>query len=430
MPEFGDQNAACFFAQLCVAIQEYEEIRPCSARAHVRGRAESDICPVHYHAETSIMEPDKGLGSSVRRRVVDDNHLSDSGRPQTAHDSGWRQGSGVIADDDNRNRVHQDYLGGADAVSAAVPASPPLISVLTVNFNSSSLLRRCLDALARSTIADRLQIIVVDNSSSDFDVAEFHNRYPVVTFLPQAANLAYTGGNNVAFREATGEFILMLNPDTEVEPEALENAISHFRGDPSLIGVGAYLIGRDGKLQRYYRRLPTLRDLPAVLFEPIFGKTRRGRRYLMLDESFEDPTVVEQPPGAFFMFRRVGSTSLALLDSGYFNFFSDVELCRRLLKSGRIEVFPDVRSFHHRAGAGVGTRNPRARLRLYHDFVWGLERYLGVQLTVPQRLYLAALTHAYLVTRVIALALRSPLYVPAALATLIKGIKRQPPSYR
>ncbi len=314
-------------------------------------------------------------------------------------------------------------------MSVAVPASSPLISILIVNFNSSALLRRCLDALARSTIAERLQIIVVDNASADFDVDAFREGYRGTTLLPQTTNLTYTGGNNVAFEQATGDLVLLLNPDTEVDPGALENALGHFQTDPSLVGLGAYLVGPDGQLQRYYRRLPTVRDLPSLLFERFFGRTRRGRRYLMLDESFSKPTLVEQPPGAFLMFRRTAVRSDALLDSAYFNFFSDADLCRRLLKEGQIVVFPDVRCFHLRAGAGVGTKDPVARLRLYHDFIWGLHRYFGARPATAE-LYLAILAYAYLLTRAVTQVIRSPGAIKPAFNTWISWLWHKPPTYR
>ena len=180
----------------------------------------------------------------------------------------------------------------------------PAISVLIVNYNSSALLRDALDALARSTISDRLEVIVVDNASADFDLMAMTNAYPDVSFISEPTNTTYTGGNNRAFEQATAELILMLNPDTRVEPEALERAVMHMDAEPHLAALSAYLIGPDGELQRYYRRLPRLRDVPVMLFEPIFARTARGRRFLMLDESFDQPTPVEDPPGAFILCRR------------------------------------------------------------------------------------------------------------------------------
>lgn len=316
-------------------------------------------------------------------------------------------------------------------MSVSFPASNgarPVLSILIVNFNSTNVLRDCLDAIAGSTIADRLETIVVDNASADFDVEVLKSRYPWVTWLPQATNTTYTGGNNIAFEHSSADLILMLNPDTRVEPEALERAVAHMNASPDLAGLGAYLIGPNGQLQRYYRRLPKLPDLPVMLFEPIFRGTRRGRRFLMLDEPFDHPTPVENPPGAFTLLRR-SAVGVQLLDPGYFNFVSDLELCERLKRSGRVVVFEDVRCHHLRAGAGVGTRDPRLRLLLYQDLTWGLRRYFGQRSAGPGRLLLTALLTAYWLARLGRLVVTRISLVPSAVARASASLSGQAPRY-
>lgn len=304
----------------------------------------------------------------------------------------------------------------------------PLLSVLIVNFNSTPLLEECLAALKGSTIADRLEIIVVDNSSVDFELKPMKVAHPSVIFLPQDRNTTYTGGNNLAFERSTADLVLMLNPDTRVEPEALERAVARMREEPDLAGLSAYLIGADGNLQRYYRRLPTFGDLPVMLFEPIFRNTRRGRCYLMLDESFSGVTPVEDPPGAFILSRR-GALGGYLLDPAYFNFVSDLELCDRLGRAGRLVVFDDVRCYHLRAGAGVGTGDPAARLRLYQDFTWGLRRYFSPRLNIFGRMALNALLGCYWAARVGRTSLRTISMAGRSLAVAAEALSGRPPRY-
>jgi GT2 family glycosyltransferase len=251
---------------------------------------------------------------------------------------------------------------------------PPEVSVLIVNFRSTGLLRGCLRSLRASTIADRLEVIVVDNASPDFDAAAMGSEFPEVTFLPQDHNTTFTGGTNIAFAMATGRFILMLNPDTRLEPDALARAVMRLEEEPQLAGVTARLQEESGELQRYYRRLPRLVDVPAVLMARLFDRTVIGRRYLMADETFESSTLVEQPAGAFIFMRRSVCPE-PLLDPGYFNLFSDVELCRRVRAHGAIRMEPDIRCFHVRGGAGLGTKEPEGRSLIHQDYVWGVRRY-------------------------------------------------------
>lgn len=301
------------------------------------------------------------------------------------------------------------------------------ISVLVVNFNSTSLLRECLASLAASTIASRLETIVVDNASHDFDVVDFVARYPWVHWLPQPTNTTCTGGNNIAFHHAKGDLILMLNPDTRVEPEAIERALRHLQDDDQLVAVGAFFIGPDGEIQRNYRRLPALADLPVLLFERVFKETRLGRRFLMADEEFAGPTVVEHCAGAFLLIRRSGLTA-GLLDPAYFNLLSDVDLSRRLNAIGNITVFPDVRCHHLGGGGGMNTIDPRLRLRLHHDFTWGLRRYFSGQGAIAQ----LALTFGlllYWVSRTVNVSLRSPRAFPNAVAVAVRAVAGAAPKY-
>ncbi len=304
----------------------------------------------------------------------------------------------------------------------------PILSILVVNFNSTPLLRGCLDAIANSTIADHLETIVVDNASGDFDSEALNAEYPWVRWMPQATNTTYTRGNNLAWERSTADLVLLLNPDTRVEADALERALAHMEASPDLAALGAYLIGPDGRLQRYYRRLPRLADLPVLLFERAFQRTRRGRRFLMSDEDFAQPTNVEDIPGAFILFRRAAAGAPPL-DPGYFNFVSDLDLCDRLNKVGRVVVFPDVRCHHLRAGAGVGTADPRQRLRLYHDMTWGVRRYFSsrggfVTSTVVQLLLIA-----YWATRVARLAAGHPMLLWSGFRHAIAAIAGRAPRY-
>ena len=304
----------------------------------------------------------------------------------------------------------------------------PVISVLIVNYNSSALLRDALDALVRCSISDRLEVIVVDNASADFDLTTMTNGYPSVSFIAEPVNTTYTGGNNRAFEQATADLILMLNPDTRVEPEALERAVMHMEAEPHIAAMSAYLMGPDGQLQRYYRRLPRLRDVPVMLFEPIFAETARGRHFLMLDESFDQPTPVEDPPGAFILCRR-SALEGRLLDPSYFNFVSDLELCERLGRSGQIKVYPDVRCHHQRAGAGVGTTDLAKRLRLYHDFTWGIRRYFRSRTGSVGWVGLQLMVIGYWLTRGAWVVARRPALAGRAMATATAAVTGRPPDY-
>lgn len=310
----------------------------------------------------------------------------------------------------------------------ATGRAAPQLSVLIVNFNSSVLLRKCLDSLLASTIADQLETIVVDNASDDFDADAMSDAYPWVRWLPQDTNLTYTGGNNLAFEHSHADFVLMLNPDTRVEPQALERALNHMDSTPDLAALGAYLIGPDGRLQRYYRRLPSTTDIPVLLFQPLFRLSKGGRRFLMLDEHFDEETIVPHSAGAFLFLRRE-SLNGRLLDPGYYNLLSDLDLSRTLNEIGRIVVFKDVRCDHVGGGAGMKARDPANMLRLYHDFTWGIRRYFSRESNPLGRGFLNLALVVYWVARAGWLVIKKPQLTPLTAATAWHALLGKPPRY-
>lgn len=301
------------------------------------------------------------------------------------------------------------------------------MSIIIVNYESTELLRRCLASVAASSAFRQTQTIVVDNATGGFDPEAMVAAYPRVVWLPQTLNQTFTGGCNVGYERATGDFVLLLNPDTQLEPDALANALARFGAPQPPAAQGAYLLNDDGSLQRYYRRLPASLDIPVVLLGPLLAWTRRGKRYLMAEDLFEGVTAVEQPPGAFLMARR-DMLGDRLLDPRYFNYLSDVDLCRRLRRHGPIVVGDDVRVRHARGGAGVGTDDPGAQLRLRHDLTWGVRQYFHGA-SWPSRVYLEAWLRVFWTLRLGQIALRRPRWLGRALGVARRALSGEAPTY-
>jgi len=275
---------------------------------------------------------------------------------------------------------------------------------------------------------DKAEVIVVDNASPDFDVDDLRAAFPAVVFLPQESNTTYTKGNDIAASAARGEYILLLNPDTIIASDAIERGVAVLDAEPGLAAITARLLNPDGSLQRYYRRLPTLRDLPAFLLPPVFGHTPRGRRYLMLDDPFDRPTEVGQPPGAFIMLRR-SSAPDPLLDPRYLNYGSDIALCRALLKNGAIEYRPEVQCVHERGAAGVRTTDVRERLRLHHDLTWGARLYFAEDASVLGRIYLESWLVVFWVGRVAQILITRPRRTFDAIGVALRALRGLRPAY-
>ena len=128
------------------------------------------------------------------------------------------------------------------------------LAVVIVNYNTRDLLHACLMALYASTIP--LEIIVVDNHSQDGSAAMVAQNFPAVYLLALDENTWFCGGNNRGIAVAQAPYVLMLNPDTEIAPDACEQMLSVLKANPQLAGVTGRLVYPTGEGQQTCSRLP------------------------------------------------------------------------------------------------------------------------------------------------------------------------------
>ena len=112
----------------------------------------------------------------------------------------------------------------------------PLISVISVNYNGYALTCAMVESLRRH-VTSPLEIIVVDNGSARDEAAMLRERYPEIKALRSERNLGFAGGNNLGFAAATGDYLLLLNNDTEVEDDTLHYLCETLAGNPAIGAV-------------------------------------------------------------------------------------------------------------------------------------------------------------------------------------------------
>ena len=100
-----------------------------------------------------------------------------------------------------------------------------LVSIIVLNYNAGDLLLNCIKSIKESSY-ENIEIIVVDNISSDGSQIKCQKKYPEIKLIQNKENLGYCGGNNIGIQASKGEFIVILNPDTVVEPNWLDELIS------------------------------------------------------------------------------------------------------------------------------------------------------------------------------------------------------------
>lgn len=258
---------------------------------------------------------------------------------------------------------------------AGVDHNDPMeVSIIIVNWNTRDLLARCLRAIEAGSTGLSMQILVVDNGSTDGSADLVSLEFPRVELLRNPENAGFARANNQAFRRAQGRYVLLLNPDTEVRTGAVMRMARFLADDPRRAGVTAVLRNPDGTVQRYHKRLPRW---PFVLWSDtllrnVCPENRWTREFFMRDDSFESVMEIEQPPAACLMVRRSVIATDQLFDERFPIFYNDVDLCRQLHDAGhRLFLLPEAEVMHLGGAGGVGAMPDHG----IADSLIGLVRY-------------------------------------------------------
>jgi N-acetylglucosaminyl-diphospho-decaprenol L-rhamnosyltransferase len=225
------------------------------------------------------------------------------------------------------------------------------LSIVIVNWNVSDLLRRCLASVLAQP-APSAEVIVVDNASSDGSIAMMQAEFPDVTVIGNADNVGFTRANNQAIRRSTGRYVLLLNPDTEVEDGALWTMLAYMDANPQVGAVGPQLFYSDGSVQSSRRRFPDLKTLfvESTILQRPFSSSAILRRYYVLDQPHDMTQDVDWVVGACIMVRRQVIEQVGVLDERFFMYSEETDWCLRMKQAGWCVVYlPLARVVHHEA---------------------------------------------------------------------------------
>ncbi len=220
----------------------------------------------------------------------------------------------------------------------------PLVSAIVLNYKTPKDCILCVRALLKQTIADDIEILVVDNRSEDDSIGFLRNTFrdePRVRFLETPRNRGYGQGNAEAAKRANGRFLLIINPDNELEPSGLERMTAAMEADASIGILGPKLLHEDGTIRDSYRTFPTILDvfIKRTFLRKYF--TTRMRRYLQHGQDTTQVRDTDWLAGACLLIRRDFFEELGGFDPRFFLFFEDTDLCRRCWKAGkRVVYFP------------------------------------------------------------------------------------------
>jgi GT2 family glycosyltransferase len=246
----------------------------------------------------------------------------------------------------------------------------PDVSVIVVSYNTREILRACLGAVAQSTGVG-LELFVVDNSSRDGSADMVAQDFPWVHLIRNADNRGFAAANNIAIRRTTGRFVLLLNPDTVVQPEAI-GTLARFLTEHRNVGIcGPLVLNPNGTYQSCGYHYPTL--LSEIRQSKNSGKLLR--RVVGPEPEFgprTEPTNVEWVDGCCLMIRREVIGAIGPLDEQFFMYAEELDWCFNARKHGwRIVAHPGTSIVHYggQSSAQVAERSlallVETRLRYY-----------------------------------------------------------------
>jgi GT2 family glycosyltransferase len=224
------------------------------------------------------------------------------------------------------------------------------LEIIIVNFNTEKFLEQCLNSIYANKPAGDFKVWVIDNNSKDRSREMVREKFKQVVLIENDENLGYAGANNIALRLAQGKYILILNPDTVIQPGSLDIMIG-FMDKHSEVGVlGPKILNSDGTLQRCCRSFPALGQMffEDTLLNRIINKNRLVGKYRMSGWDYNDIREVDQPMGSALMLRKKALKQVGLMDERFFMYYEDVDLCYRIKKEGwKIYLNPQAQVIHY-----------------------------------------------------------------------------------
>lgn len=232
-------------------------------------------------------------------------------------------------------------------------SAAPVLSVVIPSWNTKDYLAACLATLAAAE-KPASEVIVVENGSRDGSLEFLRAEHPEVRLIANAENQGFARGSNQGMRVARGRYVLLLNTDTEVAPDAIARLVAFLEQHPAYAAVAPRLVHRDGTTQRTVQEFPTLKT--ALFFstplERWLPDSRELRRYFMRAWDQESSRDVDQPPAAVLLLRRDVLEEIGLFDEELWLFYNDVDLAKRIRAAGwKTHYLAEAKVLHHVGGS-------------------------------------------------------------------------------
>jgi GT2 family glycosyltransferase len=236
-----------------------------------------------------------------------------------------------------------------------------MVSIIIVSWNAQDYLRQCLESLFAEECRYPMEVIVVDNASSDGSAESVARDYPQVRLIRNVTNLGFARANNIGISAATGKYLCLINSDVKMLPDCINRLVEYQEEHPDVGMVGPRVIGGDGKLQRSCRGFPTVWNMfcRALALDTIFPGTRAFTGYSLRYWPQDTCRAVDILSGCFWLVRCQALGEVGLLDESFFMYGEDIDWCKRFWKRGwKLAFVPSAEAIHY---GGASSANSPVR---------------------------------------------------------------------
>ena len=245
------------------------------------------------------------------------------------------------------------------------------LEVVIVNYNTKERLEACLQSVFKSTNKYTFGVSVVDNASTDGSQGLVKNfiteGHKSLKFFELDQNRGFTGGNNVALKETSADFVLLLNPDTVVLENTFEVVLDYMKSNPDVGIAGCKVLKPEGSLDLACRRKfpdPVNSFFRVTGLSLLFPKNRIISGYNLTHLPVNEVTEVDSVMGAFLMINREVMNKIGLLDERFFMYGEDLDWCWRVKEAGyKVMYYPKTSIVHYK-----GSASKKASTRSLYEF--------------------------------------------------------------
>ena len=227
------------------------------------------------------------------------------------------------------------------------------LSIIIVTYNSVGCIDTCLASLAQAASATAHDTLVVDNASPDGTAAEVRQRWPGVRVIDTGANAGFARASNIGIRQTSGELVLLLNPDTQVRPGAIDRLVAALDARPDAAVAGPRLRDGEGRVELSFGSM--IGPFTEMRQKILIAGHQRGWPIVSgyVDRLTQGPRTVDWVSGACLLVRRRDAEAVGLIDERYFMYAEDVDFCAALRARGRTVLFAPAADVVHLRGRSV-----------------------------------------------------------------------------